>query len=87
MDAAAAPPPNLDFLLDVPVKLTVKIGSCQMPMREVLQLTTGSVIQLDQPADSKVDLYVNQKWLARGEVVVVEDQLGVKVTELNNRPT
>jgi len=82
MNVAADFPNNLDIILDVPVKLTVELGSCQMPMRDVLRLTTGSVVQLDKVADAPVDLFVNQKLVARGEVVVVEDQFGIKITEV-----
>ncbi len=82
MDAKATPPPNLELLLDVRVKLTVELGSCQMPMRDVLQLTSGSVIKLDQAAQYPVNLYANQKQIARGEVVVTNDCYGVKITEL-----
>lgn len=82
MAATSDFPTNLDIILDVPVKLTVELGSCQMPMRDVLRLTTGSVVQLDKVADAPVDLFVNQKLVARGEVVVVEDQFGIKITEV-----
>ncbi len=75
-------PTNLDVILDVPVKLTVELGSCHLTMRDVLQLAVGSVIQLDKVADAPVDLFVNQKLVARGEVVVVEDQFGIKITEI-----
>lgn len=75
-------PANLEVLLDVPVNLTVELGSCQMPMRDVLQLTVGSVVQLDKLASAPVELYVNRKLIARGEVVVVEDRFGIKVTEI-----
>jgi flagellar motor switch protein FliN len=75
---------NLEILLDVRVKLTVELGSCQMPMREVLQLTPGSVVRLDKAAQAPVDLYVNQKHIARGEIVVVDDCYGIKITELLN---
>ncbi len=74
--------PNLNILLDVPVRLTVEMGSCQLAMREVLQLNIGSVVQLDKIADQPVDLHVNQKIVARGEVVVVENRFGIKITEL-----
>lgn len=77
-------PPNLELLLDVPVNLTVELGSCQMPMREVLQLNVGSVVQLDKIADEPVQLSVNRKLVARGEVVVVENRFGIKVTEIIN---
>lgn len=77
-------PPNLDILLDVPVTLTVELGSCQLPMRDVLQLAIGSIVQLDKPAGTPVELRANHKLVARGEVVVVEDQLGIRITELAN---
>jgi len=74
--------PNLNLVLDVPVSLTIELGSCQLPMKEVLQLNVGSVVQLDKPADAPVELSVNGKLIARGEVVVVEDRFGVKLTEV-----
>ena len=74
--------PNLSILMDVPVHLTVEMGSCQLAMRDVLQLNIGSVVQLDKIADQPVDLHVNQKIVARGEVVVVENRFGIKITEL-----
>ena len=77
-----AVPPNLDILLDMPVTLTVELGSCQLPMREVLELAPGAVIQLNQQASDPVGLYVNEKLIAYGEVVVVEDSFGIKITEL-----
>ncbi|HET7624116.1 MAG TPA: flagellar motor switch protein FliN [Verrucomicrobiae bacterium] len=82
MDATSKSPANLELLLDVKVKITVQLGACQMPMREVLQLNPGSVVKLDQPAQAPVDLYVNQKRIARGEVVVAENCYGIKITEL-----
>jgi flagellar motor switch protein FliN/FliY len=75
-------PASLDVLLDVPVSMTVELGSCLMPMREVLQLGVGSVVQLDKLASAPVELLVNRKLIARGEVVVVEDRFGIKVTEI-----
>ena len=82
MNSTAELPPNIGMLMDVWVKLSVELGSCQMSMRDVLQLNVGSVVQLDKVADAPVDLYVNQKLIARGEVVVVEDRFGVKITEI-----
>ncbi len=73
---------NLEVLLDVPVKLSVDLGSCQMPMREVLHLAPGHVVQLDRPADAPVDVYVNQRLIAKGEIVVVEDHFAIKITKL-----
>jgi len=73
---------TLDLVLDVKVKVTVQLGSCQLPMREVLELAPGAVIQLNQHASDPVGLYVNDKLIAYGEVVVVEDSFGIKITEL-----
>ncbi|MBL9208577.1 MAG: flagellar motor switch protein FliN [Opitutaceae bacterium] len=73
---------TLDLVLDVKVKVTVQLGSCHLPMREVLELSPGTVIQLNQQASDPVGLYVNDKLVAYGEVVVVEDSFGIKITEL-----
>ena len=78
---------NLDFLLDVPVKLTAELGNCQMTMKELLELDLGSVVQLDKPANASVDVYVNQKLVARGEVVVAEDNFGIRIKEIVAKPT
>lgn len=82
METTTNYPANLEVLMDVPVKLTVELGGCQMPMKEVLQLNVGSVVQLDKMAKGPVDLFVNQKRIARGEVVVVEERFGIKITEI-----
>lgn len=73
---------TLDVVLDVKVKVTVQLGSCQLSMREVLEMAPGAVIQLNQHASDPVGLYVNDKLIAYGEVVVVEDNFGIKITEL-----
>lgn len=82
MNATAETPANLNLVLDVPVSLTIELGSSQLPMREVLQLCVGSVVQLEKPADAPVELSVNGKLIARGEVVVIEDRYGVKIAEV-----
>ena len=82
MNAIAENPTTLNLVLDVPVSLTIELGSCQLPMKEVLQLSIGSVVQLDKPADAPVELSVNGKLIARGEVVVIEDKFGIKITEV-----
>jgi flagellar motor switch protein FliN/FliY len=82
MEPTTKTPSNLDLLLDVKVKLTVELGACQMPMRDVLQLNPSAVIKLDKTAQAPVDLYANQKRIARGEIVVVDDSYGIKITEL-----
>ncbi len=82
METLASMPANMDILMDVPVRITVELGSCMMPMKDVLQLASGSVVQLDKIAYAPVDLFVNQKRIARGEVVVVEEHFGIKITEI-----
>ena len=82
MNATLENPSNLNLVLDVPVSLTIELGGCQLAMREVLQLNVGSVVQLDKAADAPVELSINGKLIARGEVVVIEDRYGVKITEV-----
>lgn len=79
-------PSNLDILMDLPVTLTVELGSCHLPMRDVLSLAAGSIVQLDKLAGTPVELRANRKLVARGEVVLVEDHLGIRITELANAP-
>ncbi len=73
---------RLNTVLDVRVQLTVRLGSCQLSMRDVLELAPGAIIQLTQRANDPVGLYVNEKLIAMGEVVVVEESFGIKVTRL-----
>jgi flagellar motor switch protein FliN len=73
---------TLDIVLDVKVKVSVQLGSVQLPMREVLELSPGSILQLMQHASDPVGLFVNDKLIAYGEVVVIEDNFGIKITEL-----
>jgi flagellar motor switch protein FliN len=82
MNTTVDSPSNINVVLDVPVSLSVELGHCQLPVREVLQLSVGSVVQLDKPADAPVDLFVNGKLVARGEVVVIDERFGVKITEV-----
>ncbi|MEE2715624.1 MAG: flagellar motor switch protein FliN [Verrucomicrobiota bacterium] len=80
------PAQNLDFLLDVPVKLTAELGSCKMTMQELLDLDIGAVVQLDQPANANVDVFVNHKLVARGEVVVAEENFGIRIKDIIAKP-
>ena len=73
---------KINIILDVKVQLTVRLGSCQLPMREVLELIPGAIIQLNQRTSDPVGLYVNDKLIAYGEVVVVEENFGIKITQL-----
>jgi flagellar motor switch protein FliN/FliY len=77
---------NLDVLMHVPLSVTAELGTCKMSVEEVLKLGTGSVIELDRLAGGPVDLLVNNKLIARGEVVAVDENFGVRVTELISKP-
>lgn len=73
---------NLEFLMDVSLQVAVELGRTQMTIREVLSLTPGSVIELSKIAGEPVDILVNGKPMARGEVVVIDDMFGVRVTDI-----
>ena len=73
---------NLDLLLDVEIPISVEVGRAQMSLDEVLKLVPGSVIALDKKAEELVDLRVNGKLVARGEVVLVDDVYGLRVTQI-----
>ena len=75
-------PANLGLLYDVPLNVTVELGRTKKSVREVLDLSQGSIIELDKLAGEPVDIYVNQQRIARGEVVVIEENFGVRVTEI-----
>jgi flagellar motor switch protein FliN/FliY len=72
----------MDMLMDVSMQVTVELGRTQMTVRQVLDLQHGSVVELDRLAGEAVDIYVNDHMIARGEVVVVDDKFGVRITEL-----
>lgn len=77
---------NLDVLMHVPLSVTAELGTCKMSVSEVLKLGTGSIVELDRLAGGPIDLLVNSKLVARGEVVAVDENFGVRVTELISRP-
>ncbi|MBU0481462.1 MAG: flagellar motor switch protein FliN [Proteobacteria bacterium] len=73
---------NLDFLLDIPLKVSVELGRAKMIINKLLQLTQGSVVELDKAAGEPVDILVNDKLLGKGEVIVVNDRFGIRITEI-----
>lgn len=73
---------NLDLLMDVALNVTVELGRTRMMLRQVLELQHGSVVELDRMAGDPVDVFVNERLFAKGEVVVVDDKFGVRITEL-----
>ncbi|KPK66181.1 MAG: hypothetical protein AMK73_00815 [Planctomycetes bacterium SM23_32] len=81
-DEAQGPGLSLDLVLDISMPVTVELGRTSMPVRELLQLRTGSVVELDKMAGDPIDLYVRDVRFARGEVVVVDNNFGMRVTEI-----
>ncbi|OPY11156.1 MAG: Flagellar motor switch protein FliN [Syntrophus sp. PtaB.Bin001] len=73
---------NLDFILDIPLTLSVELGRCRMLISELLQLGQGSIIELLKLAGEPMDVYVNQRLIARGEVVVVNEKFGIRLTDI-----
>jgi flagellar motor switch protein FliN len=73
---------NLDLLMDVMLQVVVELGRTRMPLRQVLELQPGSVVELDRLAGEAVDIFVNERLIARGEVVMVDDKFGVRLTDL-----
>ena len=73
---------NLDLLMNVPLQVTAELGKSKMMVRDILKLGVGSVVELDRLAGGPVDLLVNNKLIARGEVVAIDDNFGVRITEL-----
>ncbi len=86
-DAAPTKPPaqwNMDLILDVELEVAVSFGEAQMPLRDVLKLGVGSVIELEKAVNDPVSILVNEKPIARGEVVLVDGNYGVKVLEVES---
>ena len=75
-------PTNLNFILDIPLEVTVELGRSRMIINDLLQLGQGSVIELTKLAGEPLEILVNQKLIARGEVVVVNEKFGVRLTDI-----
>lgn len=73
---------SLDFILDIPLKVTVELGRTKMAIREVLHLAQGSVVELTKFAGDPLEVLVNDKLIARGEVVVVNEKFGIRLTDI-----
>ena len=81
-DMRGAPVQSLDFILDIPLKVTVELGRARMSIREILQLGQGSVVELSKFAGEPLEVLVNDKLIARGEVVVVNEKFGIRLTDI-----
>ncbi|MEJ5228609.1 MAG: flagellar motor switch protein FliN, partial [Pseudothermotoga sp.] len=73
---------KLELLLDVPLKVVVELGRAKMTLKQVLEMNVGSLIELDKLTGEPVDILVNGRLIARGEVVVVDENFGVRITEI-----
>ena len=74
---------NLDILQDISMHISVELGRTKSSIREVMELEEGSVVELDKIAGEQVEIYVNEKLVAKGEVIVIEDKFGVRITATN----
>lgn len=73
---------NLDFILDIPMQVSVQLGSTKMLIRDLLQLGQGSVVELEKLAGEPLEVLVNNRLVARGEVVVVNEKFGIRLTDV-----
>lgn len=80
--AAAGKDRNLSLILDIPLRVTVELGRTKMPVSELLNLTQGSVVELSKLAGEPMEVLVNDKLIAKGEAVVVNEKFGVRLTDI-----
>ncbi len=79
---AAGQPNDIGMVMDIPVQLTVQLGRTRLPIRDILQLAQGSVVELEGLAGEPLDVYVNGCLIAQGEVVVVNEKFGIRLTDI-----
>jgi len=82
MPTESTSPSRNNLVMDIPVSLSVELGQTQMEVRDVLNLGTGSVIELNKLQEEPVDLRINGRLIARGEVVIIKNNLAIKISEL-----
>lgn len=75
-------PQSIDFILDIPVQLTVELGRTKMPIKNLVRLTQGSVVPLNTVVAEPLDVYVNGTLVAKGEIVVIQDKFGIRLTDI-----
>lgn len=73
---------NLDFILDIPLQVTVELGRTKLLVKDILQLNQGAVVELTKLAGEPLDIFVNSKLVARGEAVVVNEKFGVRLVDI-----
>lgn len=84
-DESNPPSHRFELLLDVPLEVTVQLGRSRMTIQELLSLGPGSVVELDKVAGEPLDIIINDRLVARGEAVVVNDKFGVRITDIVSR--
>ncbi len=75
-------PKNMELLMDVPLDVSVRLGHVRMQIRDLLKLNKGSLIELEKEADDPLEIHVNDRLLAYGEVVMIKDKLGIRITDI-----
>jgi flagellar motor switch protein FliN len=75
-------PGNLDFILDIPLEITVQLGGTRMLIQDLLKLGQGSIIELTKPAGETLEILANDRLIAKGDVVVINDKYGIRLTEV-----
>jgi flagellar motor switch protein FliN/FliY len=78
---------RLELLMNVPLAVTAELGRCTLRISDLLKLGAGSIVQLDRPAGAPVDVLVNNRLVAHGEVIAVDDRFGVRITDVVARRT
>jgi flagellar motor switch protein FliN/FliY len=73
---------DLNFILDIPLELSVELGKTKVLINDLLQLGQGSIVELDKPAGEPLEVYINQKLVAKGEVVVVNEKFGIRLIDI-----
>ncbi len=79
---SASAPGNINLLLDVSLRVTVQLGKTKMLIKDLLHMGQGSVVELDKLAGDPMDIFIGEKLIARGEIVVVNDMFGVRITDI-----
>ena len=73
---------NIDLIMDVPLEVTVELGRTKKSIKEILEFTPGTIVELDKIAGEPIDVLVNGKMVAKGEVVVIEESFGIRITDI-----
>lgn len=77
---------DIDPVMDIPIKLNANLGRVRIPVSDLLRLDSGSVLELDKDVGSPIDLYVNDQLVAKGEVILIDDKLGISILDIVSDP-